>query len=75
MLNKKTHGSDYNTEILEDRFKADYHFDFPKNSRTVVSDTTNAATKVDGYFSEDAEKVNCEMHQLNSAMEYFFGLL
>ena len=27
------------------------------------------------FFSEDAEKVNCEMHQLNSAMKYGFGML
>ena len=74
-LNKKTHGSEYNAEILEDSFKAYYHFDFPNNSRTIVSNTTNAATKVAEYFSEDAEQVNCEMHQLNGTMKYGFGLL
>ena len=52
-LKKKTHGSKYNAEILDDSLKADYHFDFPNNARTVVSDTTNAATKVAKYFSED----------------------
>jgi hypothetical protein len=35
----------------------------------------NAATKVPEYFSEDAEQVDCEMHQLNKAMKYGFGLL
>jgi hypothetical protein len=35
----------------------------------------NAATKVAEYFSEDTEQVNCEMHQLNTAMKYGFGLL
>ena len=27
------------------------------------------------YFSEDADQFSCEMHQLNSAAEYGFGLL
>ena len=27
------------------------------------------------YLSEDAEQVNCEMHQLNNAMKYGFGIL
>ena len=27
------------------------------------------------YFSEDAKQFNCEMHQLNGAMKYVFGLL
>ena len=27
------------------------------------------------YFSEDAEQVNCEMYELNSAMKYGFRLL
>ena len=35
----------------------------------------NAATKVAGYFSEDAEQVNCEMHQINRDMKYGYGLL
>jgi hypothetical protein len=74
-LNNKTHGSEYNAEVLDDNLKADYGFDFSKIARTVVSDTTNAATKVAEYFSEDAEQVNCEMHQLNTAMKYGFGLL
>ena len=26
-------------------------------------------------FSEDAEQVNCKMHQLNSVMKYRFGML
>ena len=73
-LNNRTHGSEYNTEILEDNLKADHHFYFPKNARTVISNTTNSATKVADYFSEDAEQVNCEMHQLNSTMKYGFGL-
>ena len=75
MLNNKTHGSDYNAEILEDSLKADYHFDFPNNSRTVVSNTTNAVTKVADYFSEYTEQVNCKMHQLNGAIKYGFGPL
>ena len=69
------HGSEYNAEISDDSLKSDYHFDFPNNSRTVVSDTTNSATNVAKYFSEDAKQVNCEMHQLNGAMKYVFGLL
>ena len=32
-LNNKTHGSDYNAKILEDRLKEDYHFNFTKNAR------------------------------------------
>ena len=35
----------------------------------------NAATKVAENFSEDAEQVNCEMHHLNSAVKYVFGVL
>ena len=53
-LNNKTHGSEYNAEILEDSLKEDYHFDFPKNARTVVSDATNADTKVAKHLSKDA---------------------
>ena len=74
-LNNKTHGAEYNAEILEDSLKSDHHFDFPNNKRTVVSNTTNTATKVVKYFSEDAEQVNYEMHQLNSAVKYGFGVL
>jgi hypothetical protein len=74
-LNIKTHGSEYNAEILENSLKADYVFDFPKNARTVVSDTMHAAIKVAKYFSEDGKQVNYEMHQLNTAMKYGFGLL
>ena len=65
-LNNKTHGSEYNATVLEDSLMKDYGFDFPKYVRTVVSDTTNAATKVATFFSEDADQVNCEMHQLNN---------
>ena len=50
-LNNRTHGSEYNAEILEDSLKADYHFDFPNNERTIVSDTTNASTKVAKHLS------------------------
>ena len=71
-LNNKTHSSEYNSEILE---KADFHFYFTKNARTVVSDMTNASTKVAEYFSEDAEQVNCQMQHLNSAVKYGFDLL
>ena len=74
-LNNNTRGSHYNAEILEEILKADYHFSFPTNSITVISDTTNADTKVDNYFSEDTEQVNCEMHQISSAMKYGFGVL
>ena len=74
-LNNKSHGSEYNAEVLDDNLKGDYGFDFSKYARTVVSDTTNAATKVAEYFAEDAEQVNCEMHQLNTAMKYGFGQL
>ena len=74
-LNNKNHGSEYYTEILEDSLKADYHFDFPNNAKTFVSNTTNDATKVADYLSEDAKKVNLEMYQLNSAMKYGFGPL
>ena len=74
-LNNKMHGSEYNAKILEDSLKADYHFYFPNNSRTVVSDTTNASTKVAEYFFEYAQQVNCEIHQLNRAMQYGFGVL
>ena len=58
-LNNKMYGSEYNSEILEDSIKAYYHFNFPNNARTVISKTTNAATKVAGYFSKDTEQVNC----------------
>ena len=74
-LNNRTHGSEYNSEILEDSLKADNHFDFPKNARTILSDPTNASIKVDEYFSGDGEQFNCEMHQFNSAMKYGVGLL
>ena len=74
-LNKKTHGSEHNSENLEDRLKADYSFDFLKNARSVVTDKANSATKVDGYFFEDAEQVNCDIHHINSAMKYVFVLL
>ena len=74
-LNKKTPDSEYNAEILEYSLKADYHFDLPNNTRTVVRYTTNDANKLADYFSEGAEQVNCEMHQLNSAMKYGSGML
>jgi hypothetical protein len=74
-LNKKTHGSEYNAEVLENSLTAYYLIDFTKNARTVIRYMTNAATKVTEYFSEDAEQVNCEMHQLNTAMKYGFGML
>ena len=74
-LNNRTHGSEYNSEILEDSLKADNHFDFPKNARTILSDPTNASIKVDEYFSGDGEQFNCEMHQFNSAMKYGLGVL
>jgi hypothetical protein len=74
-LNNKTHGSEYNAEVLENIPKADYLFDFPKKARTVVIDTTNATIKVAKCFSEDTEQVKGEMHQLNTAMKYGFGLL
>ena len=32
-------------------------------------------TKVAEYLSEDAEQLSCEMHRLNIAMKYGFGLL
>ena len=73
-FNKKTYGSEYKAEILEDSLKADYNFDFPNNSITLVSDMTKAATKVDKYFSEDVEQVNCEMKQINRAVKYGFGM-
>ena len=75
MSNNKTHGSEYNSGVLEDSIKADYQIYFPKNERTVVSDTINASTNMAEYFSEDSEQVNCEIHHLNSAMKYEFGLL
>jgi hypothetical protein len=74
-LNNKTYGSEYNAEALENSIKADYVINLPKNTRTVVSNMTNAVTKAATYFSEDAEQVNCEMHQLNTAMKYGFVLL
>ena len=74
-MNNKTHGSEYNAEKLEDSLKADHHFISPNNSGTVVSNKTNDDTKVAEYFSEDAEQVNCEMYELNSAMKYGFRLL
>jgi hypothetical protein len=74
-LNNKTHGSEYNTEVIENILKANYVFDFPKNARTVGSNTMNVTAKVAEYFSEDAEQVNCEMHQVNTALKYGFGLL
>jgi hypothetical protein len=49
-------------------------FYFPKDARTVFSDMMNATTEVAEYFSEDAEQVNYEMHQLSTAMKYGFGL-
>ena len=49
-LNNKTHGSEYNAEILKDSLKAGSHFDFIKIEITVIRDTTNAATKVAKYF-------------------------
>ena len=52
-LNNKIHDSEYNSEILEDGLKVDYHFYFPKDTITVVGDTKNNATKVADYFSED----------------------
>ena len=45
-FNKKTYGSEYIAEILEDILKTDYNFDFSNNERTVISDRINAATKV-----------------------------
>ena len=75
MMNNKAHGSEYNVEILEDSLKEEYHFDFPKNTRTVVRNMMNAATKVDDYFSVDSETFNCAMHLPNSAMKYRFGML
>ena len=74
-LNKKTPDSEYNAEILENSLKADYNCDYTNNERTVISDTINASTNVTGYFSEDTEQVNCEMHHINSAMIYGLGLL
>jgi hypothetical protein len=74
-LNNNTYGSEYNAESLENNIKADYVIDLPNNTRTVVRDMTNAATKAAKYFSEDPEQVNCEMHQLNTAMKYGFVLL
>ena len=74
-LNNKTYGSEHTSENLEDRFKADYCFDFTNNTRTIVSDTTNSATEVARYFSEYSEQVNCDIHRLNIAMKYGFGLL
>ena len=74
-FNKKTYGSEYIAEILEDILKTDYNFDFSNNERTVISDRINAATKVTQYFSKYAEQVNCEMHQINSAIKYGFVLL
>ena len=74
-LNNKTHGSEYNAEILEDSLKEDYHFDFLKNAITVISDTNNADTKVAKYFYEDVEQVSYEMHQINGSMKYGFGML
>ena len=44
-LNKKTHGSYYNAERLEDSLKVDYHFDFSNNERTVVSNTKKKSPK------------------------------
>ena len=52
-LNNKTYGSEYKTEILEDSLKADYHFNFPNNARSDISNTKNATAKVANYFSED----------------------
>ena len=43
-FNNKTHGSEYSAKILVDNLKADCHFDFLNNSRTLVNNTTNAAT-------------------------------
>ena len=57
-FNNKTHGSEYSAKILVDNLKADCHFDFLNNSRTLVNNTTNAATNVALYFSEDVEQVN-----------------
>ena len=74
-LNNKTHNSEYNAEILENSLKADYNCDYTNNERTVISDTINASTNVTGYFSEDTEQVNSEMHHLNSAMKYGFVML
>ena len=74
-LKNKTYGSDYNAETLEYSLKVYYHFDFPNNARTFVSNTTNAATKVAKCFSLDAEQIKCEIHQLSGAMKYGFGLL
>ena len=64
-----------NKNTLEDGFTSDYPFDSTKDTRNVVSDTTNASTKVAEYFSEDAEQVNCKMQHLNSAVKYGFDLL
>ena len=75
MLNNKTHGSEYNDEVLEGSLKAYYYFDFLNNARTVIRNMENSAIKVADYFSEYSEQVNCETNQINGAMKYGFGML
>ena len=73
--NNVSHHADYNAVLLEYSFLRNYDFDFAPWCRTVVSDTTPSATNVASQLSEDAEQINCEMHELNSCLKYGYGIL
>jgi hypothetical protein len=73
--NNKTHESRYNAHLIQEKLMDSYMFDFTKHTRAIISDTTNSAKAVSRYFSDEAEQVNCDMHQLNSCLKYGFGML
>ena len=72
--NNVIHSSNYNADLLQKRLKETFELDISRFTKFVASETADLAKAVSRFFSPRAVQVNCEMHQLNSCLNYGFRI-
>ena len=71
--NNLSHSSNYNTNLLQKILNETFELDIFLFTKSVASDTTNSEIAVARLFSPRAVRVDCEMQQFNSCLNYGFG--
>ena len=73
--NNFSHGAEFNSNLIDEKLKERFSFDFSEKFISIVSDTTNSATAVARYLDVDSVQTDCDMHQLNTSLKVAFGLI
>ena len=68
------HSSDYNADLLKKILKEAFELEISQFTKSVASDTTNLETSMSRLFTPRAVQFYCEIHQLNSCLNYGFGI-